>query len=133
MNKIAYNLFFDKFYINLAVIIQIAICISFINVAVGITNAFYVGYKDSYYFNDAEYFMSTTGNISFRYNKENIESTGSIIEFNYPTITTLEYNIVSYKQKTLEKYTKNYLIKGEYKPSQNGIVNCLVVGDKSMK
>lgn len=132
MNKIARSLFFEKFYVHLAIIIQIAICISFTNYAIAINNTYYSGYKDTYNFEDAEYFMSVDVNVKSKYNKEVFEETDSIIEFYYPVITLKEYNIYAYEQKTFERYCDKYMIKGEYKHSDNEEINCVVVGDKSM-
>ena len=131
MYNIAEYLFRKKFFFNFVTILQLAICISFTNYGFLITNTFFRSYNETYKFNNA-YFMNTVGPF-FRYtfDKESFEENGNKLEFCYYPVNTEKYTITMFGEKTLEIYSKS-LIKGKLEKSQSNIVNCFVVGNKTL-
>ena len=135
MYNIAEYLFRKKIFFNLLVILQLAICLSFTNYGYTMTNSFFKGYNETYKFGDAYIFYSSYSvayknifDVQYGYSfKEN----GNTLEPCYYPIKQDNYTITMFGEKTLEIYSKN-LIKGKLEKSQSDMINCLVVGDKSL-
>ena len=137
MHNLVKELFFGKFFSNFFIILQIAICLGFVNYTIGLNNALYKGYDFTYFNENVQYFHNTS---SFYHNKEIINN--EIFSQNNYVIESLN-NVYSffggnsstyiYGKNTLETYFKRFLIKGDWITKQNAEnkINCLVVDDES--
>lgn len=129
MFKLAYTLFFNKFYSNLFVLIQIAIFVGFGNFSIGIHNYFYYGYDSTYAFENAEYFCSTISLLDKKLDYDFLDKYNCIVEFIPAKYLSKNTYFASYEKNTLECY-KKYLIKGKWITDVNvgeNIINCLTI------
>ena len=134
MYKLVNSLFFDRFYSNLFILIQLAICIGFGNYAICINNGMYKGCDTTYVFENAEYYSAITTLLDTKLDFDFLEEKNCEVEFIPNNIKREKTNIVSYEKNTLNLY-KEYLKKGQWitdTDKVDGVINCLVVYDTSM-
>ena len=130
---IAQFLFRKKLFLNVLAILQLALCLGLTNYIYGLNNHYYNGYNDTFKFDNASIFKSTTGlTYSYFIDKESFEATNSQIEYIYHSVKADKYLISFYGEKTLHNYESYLITKKIEDKTDSNVINCFVVGDKSL-